>query len=88
MIRVELLLDSFVDSLRSDGRFSTSEAVSEGGEEEEAKEPEETLAWTLFLRAQLEERTGFLQEAADTLEVRAGNGEYSILVVVVVVVIP
>ena len=35
------------------------------------KEPEEVLAWTLFLRSQLEERTGFLQEAYDTLDVRA-----------------
>ncbi|CBN77876.1 acetyltransferase 1-like [Ectocarpus siliculosus] len=57
------LTKSFVESLRSTGRFPTAE-----GEKDGDKEPEETLAWTLFLRAQLEERTGFLQEAYDTLE--------------------
>eukprot|EP00752_Nemacystus_decipiens_P006712 g6035.t1 len=57
------LTKSFVDSLRSTERFP----VPDGGAEGE-KEPEETLAWTLFLRSQLEERTGFLQEACDTLD--------------------
>lgn len=57
---------SFVESLRSTERFPIADGEAEG-----EKEPEETLAWTLFLRSQLEERTGFLQEACDTLDVRA-----------------
>lgn len=61
-------LGSFVESLRSDGRFPPKEGREDGGDGD--KEPEETLTWTLFLRAQLEERTGFLQEACDTLEVK------------------
>lgn len=65
---VSPFLSSFVESLRSDGRFPRKEGHEEGGDGD--KEPEETLTWTLFLRAQLEERTGFLQEASDTLEVK------------------
>lgn len=63
--------DSFVESLRSNGRFPAKEAndgVASGDNEE--KEPDETLAWTLFLRAELEEKTGLLRESLDTLEVR------------------
>lgn len=64
---------SYVESLRSSGRFPSTEAEAAGGGDGEMEmEPEETLAWTLFLRAQLEERTGFLIEAFETLEVRIG----------------
>lgn len=63
-------LHSYVESLRSSGRFPSTEAAEGGGGQEGEKEPEDTLAWTLFLRAQLEERTGLLQEACDTLEAR------------------
>lgn len=55
-----------MESLRSTGSFPVAGGAAEG-----EKEPEEVLAWTLFLRSQLEERTGFLQEAYDTLDVRA-----------------
>ena len=57
-----------MESLRSSGRFPSAGAEGEG-EGEGEKEPADTLAWTLFLRAQLEERTGYLKEACDTLEV-------------------
>lgn len=61
-----------MESLRSSGRFPIADGEKEGEKEKEKdKEPDETLAWTLFLRSQLEERTGFLQEACDTLDVRA-----------------
>lgn len=57
-----------MESLRTKGSFP-SEAEDGGAGEGVEKEPEEALAWTLFLRAQLEERTGFLQEAYETLRV-------------------
>eukprot|EP00903_Cladosiphon_okamuranus_P008678 g8317.t1 len=59
------LTKSFVESLRSSERFPVADGEANGGKE---KDPEATLAWTLFLRSQLEERTGFLQEACDTLD--------------------
>lgn len=59
---------SLVESLKLTGKFPGEKG--EGGEEATEKEPEETLAWTLFLRSQLEERTGFLQAALDSLDVR------------------
>lgn len=67
---------SFVESLQSTGQFSASEEVNRKGNSgaQQDREPEETLAWALYLRAQLEEKTGLLKEANDTLEVNVGRG--------------
>ena len=63
---------SYMESLTTSRGFpSRGPQDGEAGEGvEKETDPEETLVWTLFLRSQLEERTGFLQEAYDTLEVR------------------
>lgn len=59
--------NSYLEALRANGRFPPTGAEDAGGDGE--KEAEDTLAWTLFLQSQLYERTGFLQEACNTLEV-------------------
>lgn len=69
---------SFVESLRSTGQFPSKAASQGAGGGDDAgegeKESKETLSWALFLRAQLEERTGMLQQALDSLEVRHFRG--------------